>query len=295
MKICKNEIIDFYSANFTEDEIEWTVGATFLNGEVIRWGHYLYKYTGVSGTNSTNNPTIDTLQWEYYRASNYYSMIGGNTKDQTINADTIDVTIDLNRYDTISLLNMDAESVELTITDNITSDILLNTMYDLTYREVTNYTQFFFAPFKYRRRIYIPIPFYSQARARIEINKIGGVAKCGRLIVGRSEDLGITLFGITADLDTYSREELTSFGDIIQVSDNPTYRNTFRIKVPSQNFEYLKDLRKDLDFIQVLFIGDEEDNSRFQSLLSYGYWENASIPLDNPVLSEMTLTNKETL
>lgn len=295
MRICKNAITDFYDTNLVEDETLWDSGDTYSNGEIIRWGHYLYKYAGVTGTNSTNNPATDTLQWEYYRASNYYSMIGGNTKDQTINADTIDVTVDLVRYDTISLLNLEAENVQITITDDTTSDILYDETFDLSYREVKTYTQFFFAPFEKKNRFYTSIPFYLQARARIQINAIGGTPKCGRLVVGQSINLGITLFGISADLDTYSREELTSFGDLIPVSDNPTYRNTFKIKIPSQNFEYLKDLRKELDFVQVLFVGDENDTSKFQNLLSYGYWENATIPLENPVLSEMTLINKETL
>lgn len=295
MKIVQNLISDYYSANFTENETPWSSGSTYAYGEEARQGHYIYKYAGISGTNSTNNPTIDTLSWEYERASNYYAMLGGSTKNQTENYETIDIQFNIDRYDTIALLNIEATDVMVEIRDISTDEIIYTKNVELTYRNVYSYTQFFFAPFIYQKRAYINIPFFLGARARILLTNPSKTAKVGRLVAGQSINLGITLFGMSSELTTITNQVVTEFGTVIEEAEDTYYVHNFNIIINSGMTEYIKDLRRELSFVPILFVGDEEDNSKYQNLLSFGYWENATIPLDNAVKSNMTLIVKETI
>ena len=293
MKIVKNAITDYYSANFTEDEELWLVSGEYDNGQILRWGHYLYQYAGISGTNSEYNPIIDVDQWEYYRVSNYSSMLLGGTSEQTEFPETIEIEFDIVRFDTIALLRLDADEVIIEITDTATSTVLQTNTYDLSYREVYSYTDYFFAPFIFNKRLFLNIPFYIGARAKVTINKPGGIAKIGRLVAGRSISLGITLFGVTSDLTTTTKQTVTDFGTVVEEADTTYYTHNFSLIVESGKVEYLKDLRRDLSFVPLLFVGDEQDNSKFQNLLSFGTWESSSIPLDNASKSNMNLIAKE--
>ena len=294
MRLCENQVTDYYSANFTEDETEWSAGATYLNGDEARYGHYIYKYAGVDGTNSTDNPTLDTTLWVYDRVTNYYAAIGGTTTEQTGVENTFDVQFEISGFDTLAILNMDAEEVIITFLDNAGSVISGPTTYDLTSRDVIDYTSFFFAPFKFQKRLFIRIPFYLNSRVRIQANKTGTV-KVGRIVLGRSLNLGVTLFGANFELTSQSREVTNEFGTTSQEQVASYYSAAYNIRTPSQNIEYLKDLRKDLAFKNVLFVGDEEDESKFQNLLSYGEWESNSLPLDRASFSTMKLTIKESI
>lgn len=296
MKLVKNQIEDYYSINITEDEPEWTAPPTvYNNGQEARQGHFIYKYAGVSGTNTDTQPTDNLDTWVFDRASNYYAMIGGQTSQQTQRADLIDFTIDLNRYDTLAFLNIEADEIIVTVTDNDSGDTLFDETYDLSFRNVINYTTYFFDSFEFQTRLYIDIPFYSNARARVQVNKPNATAKVGRLVAGRKQDLGATLFGVEANLDSYATQTLNEFGSQVEQSTDPTYNEDFLVQIDSARYQYLKDLRKQLDFIAVLFVGDESDSSKFQNLISYGYWQSAGIPINSPTKSVMQLTINEIL
>lgn len=295
MLVCQNQITDYVSANFTEDETLWSSSATYLRGEEIRFGHYLYKYAGIAGTNTSNDPTTDTDYWVQSGTSNYYSMLGERTSDQTIVADKIEIEFDLNRFDTIALLNMYGTELTIEITDLATSQIVETLNYDLLDRDVYNYTTWFFAPFDFKETLLINISLYTNCRAKLTLNNLGDFAKIGRLVVGRSIDIGITLFGGSMTHDSYSTESFNEFGDPTLIKRGSFFNENYTLKVKSSNVPYLKKLRKQLNTIPVLFIGTTEDNSIFQNLLSYGLWQTYSISLEGPVMCTVQHNHKELL
>lgn len=291
MKITENKVTDYSSANFTENETLWSATPTvYDNGDTARFGHIIYKYAGISGTNSESDPSIDTNDWLEFKTSNYYAMLGERTKDQTINPNSIIIEIAINRFDVIALLNIEATSVQVEVLGES-----FNTTIDTQFREVFNYTAFFFEPFIFEKNVFVPIPFYGNATARITVNNIGGDAKVGRLVAGRSLDLGLSLFGASFDLESYSRIDTDEFGTTTLIHRDAVYNGSYDIQIPSQNIERLKIERKRLDAIPILFIGDDSENSVFQNLLSYGTWQGANMTLQNPTFSNMNLTIKELL
>lgn len=290
MKICKNEITDYSYANFTEDEPEWLVGNIYNIGEEARDGHYIYKYAGVNGTNTATKPSLNPTVWFKDRSSNYYAMLSDKTTEQTENANEIIVEIESSRADVFALLNIDADMVRVQV---------LNTDYDMTIdtttRNVYNWTTFWFAPFIKRKNIYLEIGFRLNATIRITATKTGGIVKIGRLVNGFGIQLGDSLFGTSFTLESYTSETTNQFGATDLQQTGSVFNGSYPISLPSQNVEIVKQYRKDFDNIPILFIGDEQENSVFRSLLSYGLWQNADITLENPTFSNMNLTIKELL
>lgn len=290
MKICKNEITDYFSANFTEDEPEWLVGNLYNVGDEARDDHYIYKYAGVDNTNTATKPSLNPIQWKQNRTSNYYAMLGDKTNEQTENPDEIIIEIQSNTADVLALLNVDADTIRVEILGTDYDETI-----DMSERVVYDWSTFWFAPFLLRKNVYLEIGYRLNVTIRITATKTGGIAKIGRLVNGTGIYLGDSLFGTSFDLQTYTGETTDQFGAKTDNVTGSVFNGAYPISLPSQNVEIVKQYRKDFDNIPILFIGDEQEESVFRNLLSYGKWQKAGITLQDPSYSSMELTIKELL
>ena len=59
MKILRNRITNYISANFDENETAWDSGATYKYADEVRYKHYIYKYAGSDDTNTDDDPETD--------------------------------------------------------------------------------------------------------------------------------------------------------------------------------------------------------------------------------------------
>lgn len=295
MRILKNLITDYYYANFTEDETEWTSGSLYDNADEVRDGHYIYKYARVDGTNTATSPSLNPLSWYKSATSNYFSMLGDRTSEKTTVSGNLIVEIDISNYDTLSLLRVTGTQVDIQVTDLDTSLVVYTDSKTLANTEdIIDAYSHYFSDFEYFGSYYNnQIPLVGNARIRIEITSLDGISEIGRLVCGKSYNVGVTLFGTTETLESYSNIETDEFGTTTLVPRNAVYNSSHSIRIPSSKIPTLKRKRKELDAIPVLFIGDEELNSKFENLLSYGLWENADITIQRASFSDMDLTIKE--
>jgi hypothetical protein len=298
MKIVENTVSDYLTANFTEDETLWLVGSTFNYADEIRYGHYIYKYAGTDGTNTTDNPYVDSLKvtptWVNIRPSNYYGMLDGKTSTQTENADTITVTLTCNNLDTISLLELDAVSVSLSLYDNDTAAVVYTEDFDLINNtEVIDFYTYAFEPFEYRPSIYTDALYlYTDATLTVVIDKTGSTAKCGRLVLGRSYYVGDVGYGASLTVESYSHKETDEFGNSTLIHRDSVNIDSYEIRVPTQKIPVLRRKGKSLDAIPILFVMDESSTSTVEHLLNFGYWDRFNMIVTNPVESTISLDIK---
>lgn len=299
MRICQNLITDYHSANFTEDETAWQpLPVVYNNGDEAREGNYIYKYAGISGTNSTIAPSPTSTSWLKTRASNYYAMLGDRTNQQTTTSGNLIIEIDVFNYDTLSLLNLTGTRIDIEVTDLNSMTVVYTDSKDLLNRSfyIDAYSHYF-GEYNYFDRYYNDmIPLLGNARIRIEVVALSGSAGIGRLICGQSYYLGDTLFGLSKSLQSYSRVLLDEFGTpTLTESQNAVFNTNAIIKIASARIIDIEQKRKQLDFVPILFIGDESTDSPFENLLSYGLWEDATPTLQKPKVSELSMTIKELL
>ena len=298
MKILKNETIDYLTANFVEDETLWLISSVFDYADEVRFGHFIYKYAGESGTNTINNPQADSLlfspTWVEIAPTNYYSMLDGRTNTQTENADTIIIEIQSINYDSISLLGIEAISVKIELIETATSIIQYTKEFNLN--DTTSFIDaftYYFSEFELSPSIYEDmIPLYNDAKLRITIDNTGGIAKCGRLVFGRSYYVGDTKYGGKLTQESYSRKEVDEFGNETLVQLGSVNLDSYEVQIPTAKIPSLRRKGADLDAIAILFIMDESADSKLENLLNFGYWYDFSMVLSNPVKSKISLTIK---
>ena len=299
MKIVENQITSYISANFSESETAWLLASVFNYGDTIRDGHYLYQYAGQDGTNSILTPSVDSIGlnpvWVEYAPSNYYAMLDGKTSNQTSNLNTIVITVACSNYDTISLLNIEGVSVDLSLYDNTSASVVYTNSIDLTdTTEIVDFYTYCFNPFTFLPSIYVDtMPLYNDAELTITLTATtGSDAKIGRLVFGRSFYVGDTSYGASLGLESYSSKVTDEFGNVSLVHRGSVNLDTYQVYIPTNKVPMLIRKGQELDAIPILFIMDESSTSNLQNLLNYGYWQTFNMIIPNPVKSTMSITVK---
>lgn len=294
MLVIKNKATDYLEANFSEDETAWDSSATYNYADEVRDGHYIYKYAGEDGTNTDLKPSEDnTKKWVKIRPTNYFAMLDNKSSTQTINSEKIDIKLSVNNYDSISLIELDAVTVEIELTDLNTNKIVYSEIIDLNNTfDIVDFTSYCFSEFNYKNSIYRKLPFYTNAKLHIVINNPSLYAKCGRLVLGRSFYIGEVLYDVNLGLESYSRKITDEFGNTTLTHINAVNEDNYEILIPTQKIPVLKNKAKELDAIPLLFVGDENDYTNTEHLLNFGFWEDFSMVMSDTEKATINLTIK---
>jgi hypothetical protein len=292
VRFVKSEITALVSSNVLENETAWLVTDTYNRGDERRDDHYIYAYLGVDGTNSALKPSLSPIQWLVQRPTNYWAMVDGSTSTQTTRADNITVEIATNNFDTISLLDIEAETVILTLT--VSATVVYTKTYDLRDEsEVVDFYSYCFSDFIYSHSLYNQdLPIYLNGTLKVEIINTGSTAKCGSIISGRSFYVGQTLYGASLGLESYSAKQVDEFGTVTLVKRGAVSLDSYDIRVPTSKVPMLKRKAVEYDAVPLLFIFDESTTSNTENLLVHGYYQNMSVLLSNPSKSVISLTVK---
>ena len=298
MKIVENEITTYLATNFTEAETEWLITDMFSYGDEIRSGHYIYKYAGIDNTNTTQSPAVDSLNfdavWVRLKPTNYYAMLDGKTSTQTENAETIVVKVEGNNYDSLALLELDAKDVSISLYDTGTGQVVYTEAFELINNsEVIDFYTYAFNPFELIPSIFTDsIYLYTNTELTITINNPGSIAKCGRLVFGRSYYVGETGYGANLTVESYSHRETDEFGNTFLIHRGSVNIDSYEVRIPTEKIPVLRRKGKEVDAIPILFIMDESETSNTENLLNFGYWDRFNIMLPGPKESTISLDIK---
>ena len=291
MTICKNLVTDFTSANFIENEPLYNASTSYKYGDEAREGHYIYKSR--IDSNVGNQPSTSPLSWKKVGPSNYYAMLDGVSLTQTVNAGTIDVTFNSSGYDIVSLVNVQGVSVRVVVTDLNTSTVVMDKTKELVDNSrIFDFYSYCFEPISYLEDFFIRLPLYNNTSIRVIINGLDGYAKCGTLVSGRSLFIGAAKWGISFDLESWGTSTVDEFGYKELEHSNSVYNDSYSINIESSRLRLMQRKLRQLDFVPILFVGDENDDSKFENLVDYGYWETVRLVLENPVNSTIEITKK---
>jgi|GEM_PF-3068031 len=316
MKYVVSQEIDLISTNVTDETYTpWSSGATYNTGDiVIESGNtkVKYKYAGISGSNSSSTPSQETTKW-IPAPTNPYAMVDGVVGSQTTNPDSIEVSFHATNIDTISFFNIEADSIEITMTDNMTNTVFYDKSFDMTYDELADFGDYLFSEQELRDlltdklstvemqavvdsmsgteimdRFTATPPIYYDCTVTISINRSGGVAKCGYLVVGRQKDLGMTLWNsASSGIISFSKKERNSYwGDVELVKGEVADTMSLQCMLDNDSVDIVRNRLKAIDGIPCVFIGDE--GGKFSSLTLYGFFLDFDVPL-SPAKSVYTL------
>ena len=292
------------STNVSADSTtEWTTSAvsegdqrkvtTTSNGAATA----TWKIYEALQAHSNQDPTTDVgtvsqfvgTYWKEVSAVNEYKMFDIVPQDQTVNADTIEVTIDIDdQYVTgIAFFNLNATDINITITDDTEGEVY-NEDFDLTLGAgVNNWYDWFFEPItRLNNFVVMDLPPYLGATIDITITATGENAACGNCVLGQALKIGDTQFGAGFSMTDYS--DISYDPDTQRVTfeeGDYTEDGQFEIQLDNEKFSSTKQQLVGLRNTPVAWVPDE---NRIGTLL-FGYFREFELVLSGPTRSRCIL------
>lgn len=219
-------------------------GTTYASGDrVIVTTAGVHKvYESLQGSNLGHDPTLaaSAAWWVQVSATNRWAMFDLSSGSISSAASSIDVEIAPGVIDALALVDVQASSARVRM-----SDALHGTFFDrtdtLVTRDVRSYTDWFFAPFRQRRTLYLAdLPRVSSAVVRVTLT--GGAVELGTLLVGRSTVLGDVLVEARVHVIDYSRKDVDAFGQATLIERPSARQMDLNVVVPSARFDDVVDV-----------------------------------------------------
>ena len=278
MLIAPQQELNLISTNVPDNpEPTYDNTATYNKGDKVQLSGKIYEclQDNTTGANPKDNPIV----WMYLETINKMKMFDPYMNTHTENEDNIEVSMSVSDVDVLGLFGIEADTVDITITNNLSGEEVFNKTITTTFYEITDWYEWTYANPKNNRKIFINLPmYYSDATLTVKINKVGGIAKCANIAYGRSEFLGATLWGSTTSFRSNTTKKRNTAGYVFLQKGISWDRVSLDISVDTSLVDTVKRRLADTDGIPTLFIGDEREGG-FESLLVFGFFRDFDIPI----------------
>lgn len=287
------------ATNVTEmDETDWALAQGYVVDDVVQETtpniHTVYICVQDHTSDADNEPFIDVDSetgigafWTRVSATNPWAMFSDQISDQTEKATSIEVTIvSAEVVNSASLFNLEGTEVTIEV-DDPTDGVVYDRTIDLQDQSaVIDWYQYFFSAIVTKRDITcLDLPPYSGADINVTISAPAGTAKCGLLVVGYQNPLGITNHGTSVSTIDYSTKDRDTFGRPIIIQRNFSKRADYDVLVPTDLVDFVQNTLSDLRTTPVVWVGDENKGAT----IIYGYYRDFSIVYQNANTSHSTI------
>lgn len=277
------------STNVPEtDYAAWNSSTAYVVGNkvIVVATHKIYEAL----TNNTNkyppdNITGTTPAWLDLGATNAWKMFDEKYSSQTTKTGSIEVSLSPGGINTLGLLGIDADLVNITLVNGVT------TVYEreesLFIDELGDWYEYFFAPFERKKDVvFTDIPYYTNGVLNITLSAgVSYSVKCGVCIPGFYTKLGETLWGAQSGITDYSRKEVDVFGDFSILQRGYSKKLSADIFVENSRTGYISNLLAEYRTTPLLWIGSED----YESTILYGYFRDFSVVLQSPAGSSCAI------
>ena len=268
-------------------EVAWNAVTSYAVGQqAFVAGVYAIYQRLIAGTTATS-PELDATNWVYVSPSNRWKMFDTVNTSQSSKATQIDVSIiPATIVNTLALFNLDASSVQVTVTDPVYSTVMDTTFSLQSPPKLALWYNYFFDDITTKKDLVVEIPSYRNATVRARINKTGTV-KCGTLVLGKANVLsdGI-LYGATVGIQDYSRKEKDVFGQYNFIQRAYAKRADFTFWIDNNDTDAVAQYLADLRAIPTLYIGDDS----LTSTAIFGFYKDFNITIAYASTSVVTLS-----
>ena len=270
-----------------DDAPEYASGTSYSTGDkVMVLGTVQRVYEALQGSTGSYPPD-NSADWVDLGAVNRWKMFDGGTNTQTVNADTIEITLEPSDVvNSFSLFNIEAAEAQVTMTDS-TDGVVFDKVYNLVDNfAVDSWYAYFFEEISYKDILAdLSLPAYRDTVIDVAIRNTGFAVKCGLTVIGKQADLGATTFGTSVGIRDFSRKETDEFGNFTVVE-----RRFFRVvdydtAVPTGSVSFVQRALIDRRAKPTVYIGSAEQ----PETIVYGYYRDFDIVLSNPAFSNATL------
>lgn len=263
------------------DPAAWASGTTYaIDNEVHRTTTHR-RYRSRVGSNLGNTPETSPTQWLDIGPTNRWAMFDTSVESQTTKLDSIVVEISPgSRVDSVALLNLDAQTVQVEATGY---DQTVN----LVYRNIVDWTGYFFEEFLTKSDVVFDDLPISTNNITITITQTTGqVAGVGVCVVGLSREIGDARYGMSLGIQDYSAKSTDAFGNTTVVQRSYSKRMRVPVYVRAEFVDELARLLTLYRSSPLVWMAAPDD---YASSIVYGYYRDFDTVIAYPSYSECNL------
>lgn len=264
----------------------YAAGTSYALGANTIYNHKIYE--SLQAANVGHTPATSPTWWLDCGYDNRWKMFDSVVGSQTVQAESITVTITPGLIDSIAFLDLEAATIDLVMTDPV-EGIVYSESIDLVEKSfiVDAYTYFFEPIITDDSVVLLGVPAYGNASIEITISNPGSVAKCGSLVVGTQKDVGCTQQNPTISINDYSKKDVDEYGNYSIIERTFSKRMSCETWISNSAVDGLhKELAK-YRATPVVWVGTNDGS--FSSMIVYGFYKSFSIAIAYPDYSIVSL------
>ena len=270
------------------DYSSWSSTTAYVVGDKVLYQHKNYECL----VNNTNYDPVTyskttVPKWLDLGYCNRWRMFDTVVGTQTVQDESITVTIAAGLIDSIAFLDCEATSISITMTDPI-AGVVYEELIDMVIGGgvIDGYTYFFEPIITTDSAVLLGIPPYGSANLEIVITNVGGEAKIGTLAVGTKKSLGLTLYDPTISITDYSKKDVDAFGNYTIIERRFSKKFNCDLLLDSSAVD---DLQKTLAMYRatpLIWVGSDVS---YSSMIIYGFYKSFQIVVPNRNKSNCSL------
>lgn len=286
MKFIKPTTIDntvLISSNRAEDDYAaWASATTYGLGDhaISTALHRIYESVQAANLNHDPAGTAAAAWWLDIGPTNRWAMFDDVVGTVTERITPLTVEIAPGICNALALLDIDANTVEITITDGTAATaIVFGETYDMGDQALLeSWYDYFFAPIDPRDTLIVEgLPPYNNAHITVTVSadSTAQTVGVGTLVIGSLVDLGQTLVAPSIGIIDYSRKQTDDFGAVSVVERSYAKKIEASFLVETRRLDYIARRLAEVRAAPVVWIAD--DRSEYGSLVAFGFYRDWGI------------------
>jgi len=230
---------------------------------------------------------LDTpLWWEEVSATNRWAAFDSKVQSQTSQAASMTYSLTPGLNDSVALLNIEATSISLVVTDPTDGEVYNETINLLSSAAIVDWYTYFFEAFTLKADVVrLAMPLYTAAQLDITISYAGGTAKIGAIIIGKKSYLGVTLYGPDIGITDYSIKSADENGNYSIEERAYSRRISCSLQIANTSVDEvyrLLSLYRATPLVWIVI-------SSYASMIAYGFYKDFSIVMPGPKRSDCSI------
>lgn len=275
--------------NVPEDDAPvWTAG-TYTQGTKRIQNHHVYEVLAETTTDAPADGVAKTPPtWLDLGVTNPWRSFDEKIGTVTSNPEAIRFSIRADRtINALAFFGVDAGSIRVTVTDPPLGRVFEHEATPVSTDGIDNWYQYLFAPIELVEDfVVLEVPAGTYGTIDISIDKPGGVAKLGALVLGQTSNLGVALYGTSIRLRDFSRKERDDFGNFVIQERDFSKVAEFDVAVDTANISAVQRTVAQYRAKPVVWIGE----AAYESTIIYGFCTDFGVSISGPTISDATFS-----
>jgi hypothetical protein len=266
----------------------WNSATTYAAGNIVASTTTHRRYQSVQNTN-TNHPLTDTAWWLDIGPTNRWAMFDQGVGSLSTETGAINVTLAPGSVDSLAVLDTDAETVTVTMTNSGSTVYSSTQSTNVGGEAIDSWYKWFFSPIGKKTTLtFLDLPSFPDGIITITFtgSNTAGPVNVGTLVVGRQLDIGSTETGASVGITDYSKKGTDDFGVTTVVERAWSKRAEARCMLDTANVDAMQRELAKVRAIPCVWIIEDG----FDSLTIYGFFKDFSLDLAFANISYCSLT-----